>query len=76
MALRELLSSSQREALETIPLDRAGLIEHYLLSDQGGTSRKGHLCTLRSAGGVSGASERSEATLGYPFVGVPGVVAG
>ena len=34
MALRELLSSSQREALEAIPLDRAGLIEHYVLSDQ------------------------------------------
>ena len=34
MALRELLSSSQREALEAIPLDRAGLIENYVLSDQ------------------------------------------
>ena len=34
MALRELLSSSQREALEAIPVDRAGLIEHYVLSDQ------------------------------------------
>ena len=34
MALRELLSSSQREALEAIPLDRAGLTEHYVLSDQ------------------------------------------
>ena len=34
MALRELLSSSQRDALEAIPLDRAGLIEHYVLSDQ------------------------------------------
>lgn len=34
MALRELLSSSQREAFEAIPLDRAGLIEHYVLSDQ------------------------------------------
>jgi hypothetical protein len=34
MALRELLSSSQREALEVIPVDRAGLIEHYVLSDQ------------------------------------------
>jgi hypothetical protein len=34
MALRELLSSSQREALEAVPLDRAGLIEHYVLSDQ------------------------------------------
>ena len=33
MALRELLSSSQREALEAVPLDRAGLIEHYVLSD-------------------------------------------
>ncbi len=34
MALRELLSSSQRDAFETIPIDRAGLIEHYVLSDQ------------------------------------------
>jgi Domain of unknown function (DUF4158) len=34
MALRELLSSSQREALEAIPVDRAELIEHYVLSDQ------------------------------------------
>jgi len=34
MALRELLSSSQREALEAIPVDRAGLIEHYVLSEQ------------------------------------------
>ena len=34
MALRELLSSSQREALEAISVDRAGLIEHYVLSDQ------------------------------------------
>ncbi len=40
------------------------------------TSRKGNLCTLRGAGGVSGASERSEATLGYPLIGVPGVIAG
>jgi hypothetical protein len=28
MALRELLTSSQREDLEAVPLDRAGLIEH------------------------------------------------
>jgi TnpA family transposase len=34
MALRELLSSSQGAALEAIPIDRAGLIEHYALSDQ------------------------------------------
>ena len=34
MALREFLSSSQREVLEAIPVDRAGLIEHYVLSDQ------------------------------------------
>ena len=34
MALRELLSSSQREALEAIPVDRAGLIVHYVLSGQ------------------------------------------
>ena len=34
MALRELLSFSQREAFEAAPLDRAGLIEHYVLSDQ------------------------------------------
>ncbi len=34
MALRELLSSSQREAFEAVPRDRAGLIEHYVLSDQ------------------------------------------
>ena len=34
MALRELLSSAQREAFEAVPLDRAALIEHYVLSDQ------------------------------------------
>ena len=34
MALRELLSSSQREELEAIPVDRAGLIEHHVLSDR------------------------------------------
>ena len=34
MALREILSSSQREVLDAIPVDRAGLIEHYVLSDQ------------------------------------------
>jgi TnpA family transposase len=33
MALRELLSSSQREAIEAIPVDRARLIEHYVLND-------------------------------------------
>jgi hypothetical protein len=41
----------------------------------GGTSRKGNLCTLRRAGGVSRASERSEAAFGYPLIGVPGVIA-
>ena len=34
MALRELFSTSQREALEAVPVDRAGLIEHYVLSDR------------------------------------------
>ena len=34
MALRELLSSAQREAFEAVPLDRAALIEPYVLSDQ------------------------------------------
>jgi len=43
---------------------------------EGGTSRKGHLCTLRTVGGDSGASERSEATLDYPLIGVPGVISG
>jgi TnpA family transposase len=33
MALRELLSSSQREAIEAIPVDRASLIEHYVLNE-------------------------------------------
>ena len=33
MALRELLSSSQREAIEAIPVDRAGLIQHYVLNE-------------------------------------------
>ncbi len=41
----------------------------------GGTSRKGNLCTLRRGGGVSRASERSEATLGHPLIVVPGVIA-
>jgi TnpA family transposase len=34
VALRELLSSSQRQAFEAIPLDRPNLIKHYILSDQ------------------------------------------
>ncbi len=34
MALRELLSSSQREAFEAIPLDRTDLTKHYILSAQ------------------------------------------
>ncbi len=42
----------------------------------GDTSRKGNLCTLRRAGGVSGVSERSEAAPGYTLIGVPGVIAG
>ena len=33
MTLRELLSSSQREAIDAIPVDRAGLIEHYVLNE-------------------------------------------
>jgi TnpA family transposase len=33
MALRELLSSSQREAIDAIPVDRAGLIKHYVLNE-------------------------------------------
>jgi len=41
----------------------------------GGTSRKGNLCTLRRAGGVSWDSERSEASFGNPLIGVPGVIA-
>ena len=41
----------------------------------GGTSRKGNLCTLRRAGGVSRASKRSEAAFGHPLIGVPGVIA-
>jgi hypothetical protein len=35
----------------------------------------GKLCTLRRAGWVSGASERSEAPFSYPLIGVPGVIA-
>jgi TnpA family transposase len=31
---RELLSTPQREAFEAIPLDRADLIKHYILSAQ------------------------------------------
>jgi TnpA family transposase len=34
VALRELLSSSQRDAFEAIPLDRADLMKHYILSAQ------------------------------------------
>jgi len=49
MALRELLSSLQRDALEAIPLDRAGLIEHYVLSDQDLASgiRDARSCLMR-----------------------------
>jgi hypothetical protein len=46
-----------------------------LFADIGGTSRKGNLCTLRRAGGVSRASKRSEAAFGHPLIGVPGVIA-
>jgi len=51
-------------------------VEFPAKSVHGDTSRKGNLCTLRRAEGVSRASERSEGTLGYPFIGVPGVIAG
>jgi TnpA family transposase len=34
MPRREILSPAQREELLVIPLDRAGLIEHYVLSEQ------------------------------------------
>jgi hypothetical protein len=33
VALRELLSSSQRDAFEAIPLDRADLMKHYIISE-------------------------------------------
>ena len=34
MPRREILSPAQREELLIIPVDRAGLIEHYVLSEQ------------------------------------------
>ena len=34
MPRREILSPAQREALLAIPVERAGLIEHYVLSEQ------------------------------------------
>ena len=34
MPRREILSPAQRQALLEIPVDRAGLIEHYVLSEQ------------------------------------------
>jgi hypothetical protein len=34
MPRREILSPAQREELLAIPVDRAGLIEHYVLSEQ------------------------------------------
>jgi len=34
MPRREILSPAQREALLVIPVDRASLIEHYVLSEQ------------------------------------------
>ena len=34
MPRREILSPAQREALLAVPVDRAGLIEHYVLSEQ------------------------------------------
>ena len=34
MSRREILSPAQREELLAIPVDRAGLIEHYVLSEQ------------------------------------------
>ena len=40
-----------------------------------GVRRNVHPYRDRRAGEVSGASERSEATFGYPFIGVPAVVA-
>jgi hypothetical protein len=51
----------------------AGAVQ--VVGAEGDTSRKGNLCTLRAAGGISRGSEGSEATLGYPFIGVPGVIA-
>jgi hypothetical protein len=53
----------------------AASVQKFTLRESGGTSRKGNLCTLRRAGGVSRASERSEAAFGYPLIGVPGVIA-
>ena len=34
MPRREILSPAQRQALLEIPVDRAGLIKHYVLSEQ------------------------------------------
>ena len=34
MPRREILSPAQREELLVVPVDRAGLIEHYVLSEQ------------------------------------------
>ena len=42
----------------------------------GDASRKGNLRTLRLGEAGFGDSERSEATLGHPFISVPGVIAG
>ena len=56
MPRREILSPAQREELLVIPVDRAGLIEHYVLSEQsislirqrcGDRNRLGIACNLR-----------------------------
>ena len=45
------------------------------MSNVRSTSRKGNLRTLRCAGELSGASKRSEATLGYSLIGAPDGIA-
>ena len=58
------------------PMGSGDRIIYTHVDMDGGTSRKGSLCTLRRGRRVSRASERSEATLGYPLVVVPGIIAG
>ena len=77
-AHRDLALANYRQRLTALlmgqtrpPSSLAQVLPHL-----GAPQERENLCTLRTAGAVSGVSERPEATSDYPFIGVPGVIAG
>jgi hypothetical protein len=75
--MRQIVDSERPILSDAIGINpcQNGRQKPFIQMVRGGTSRKGNLCILRRAGGVSRASERSEAAFGYPLIGVPGVIA-